>query len=177
MKKLLLVLAVVIVSCKSETKETVPAKEEVTEVAKEVVKELEIEMKFKTNKDADFKLSVSNIVKDEFQKKSVVITEKVAPSSSMETIEANFGENIISNSIRFDIGNKELKEVEIGSIDIKYGNNTLNIQGSDLVKYFVINKFIDYNPETGLLKTQKVEGKHYPAIALKRSAINLLTKE
>jgi len=176
MKKLLLVLVVVIVSCKSETKENTSAKEEVA-VIEAPAKELEIEMNFKTNKEDDFKLAVNNIIKDEFQKKSVVITEKVSPSSSMEKIIANFGENIVSNSIRFDLGNKELKEIEIQTILVSYGANSLSIPGSQLHKYFIINKFVAYDSISQKLTTQKVEGAHYPAIALNRKAIVSLTKE
>lgn len=175
MKKLLFVILLITLSCKTETKGKGPV-EKVVEV-EAPARNLLIEVYFKTNKDDDFKLAVDNIIKDEFQKKSVVITEKVSPSSLMETISANFGEGIISNSIRFDLGTKELKEIEFESINFSYGPNSLAISGSDLYEYFIINKFVAYDSITSKIKTQRVDGVHYPAIALNGKAINILVKE
>ena len=163
-------------SCNSEKKETPTAVEETPKV-EEVKKELNIEIKFKTDTETDFKWIVSDIVKDEFQKKTVIISETMSPTPNLETFNANFGENIMSNNIRFDLGSKELKEVEIGEININYGKNSLNIPVSELKTYFVINKFIAFDEATFKLKTQRVDGKHFPSIFLKRSAINTLTKE
>lgn len=176
MKKIVLVVLVTFFafSCSSEPKKE--SKPIVIENVEETIKEFIVKMDFKTNSEDSFRLELTNIVIDEFQKKNILVIESVSPSSSYEKITANFGENM-SKAFKINFGTKELKEVEITKINLTYGKNSINIKGSELKKYFSISKFIQYDSISGKLKTQKVEGKHYPIITLKRNYINALTQE
>ena len=120
---------------------------------------------------------IDNVPVDEFQRKNIHVIEKTEPTTSFEQITAKFGNNNLSNNFNINFGTKELKEVEIVSIQMTYGKNSVSIKGTDLESYFNINNYINYDATTGVLKTQKVGGKHYPAISAKRIAINILKKE
>lgn len=177
MKKIFLIVFLIVVSCKNETKDSLKTVNQEDVLDTEEIKELNVVINFKTSKEDQFILSVKNIIIDEYQKKNVEVIENVFPTSTNDQIKANFGENNISNSVRFDLGKKEVKLIQIESINFTYGINSLTVQASELSDYFIINKFVDYDTISYKLQTQEVDGKHYPAIALKRKAINNLTRE
>jgi cupin superfamily acireductone dioxygenase involved in methionine salvage len=147
---------------------------------KEVIpqKQLIINFNFKTNKADTFMIMLNNIEVDELQKKNIHIFEDVVSSMAEDAIIAEFGNNNISNNIIIHLGNKTLKEVEVKSIFIAYGENQFSITSAeDLNKYFAFNKFIERDSTNKILKTKKVEGKHNPAFRLKRNLINILKKD
>lgn len=178
MKNIILVVLIALFtfSCLNEQKkESKPIEvEKVKE--KEIKKEFIVKINFKTNKEDSFKLMLNNIVVDEFQSKNILITERVAPSSNFESITANFGENI-SKGFRVNLGNKEVKEVEISSIEISYGENKLSINANELNSYFTFDRFVNYDTISNKFKTKRVDGKHTPTITLKTRKINLLNKD
>ncbi len=173
MKKFLLILLVITVACKTEPKE-VP-EEPIPEKVVEPIKEFEVIVNFKSNKDDEFKLMLNNVIVDEFQRKNIHVIEKVIASSESENITATFGENNISKNFNFHFGSKQIKEVEIESISFSYGTNNLSIDGSELAEYFSINKYITLDTVSNILKTKRVDGKHNPTIILKRKYIKTLT--
>lgn len=175
MKKLFFVLIILIVGCKSETKESAVKNDPAVVV--EQIKELKVVINFKTNKEDEFKLLLNNVPVDEFQRKNVHVIEKVMPTSTTETVTAYFGENNISPSFNFNLGVKDNKEVEIESISMSYGPNSISMSGAELSEYFTINKYITQDSTTNKLTTQRVDGKYYPAMILRRKAYNALIKE
>ena len=175
MKKLFFVLIILIVGCKSETKESPVENEQAVVV--EQIKELKVVVNFKTNKEDEFKLLLNNVPVDEFQRKNYHVVEKVMPTSTTETFTAYFGENNISPNFHFNLGVKDNKEVEIESMSMSYGSNSLMISGAELTEYFIINEFITQDSITNKLTTQQIDGRCYPALFLKRKTYNALTKE
>jgi hypothetical protein len=141
-------------------------------------KHLTVNFNFKTNKPDMFKIMLNNVEIDELQKKNIHIFENVIPSTEDDAITAKFDADNMSNNVVIHLGNKEVKEVEIKSILISYGNNQINISSpKDLDKYFVFNKFIEKDSTSNTLKTKRVNGQHNPAFSFKRNLINLLKKE
>ncbi|SDR75071.1 hypothetical protein SAMN04515667_0543 [Formosa sp. Hel1_31_208] len=176
-KALCIILVVIAFACKDDAKVDEQKNQTSVSVAEKAIKELEVIVSFKTNKSDEFKLMLNNVPVDEFQRKNIHVIEKTEPTTSFEQITAKFGNNNLSNNFNINFGTKELKEVEIVSIQMTYGKNSVSIKGTDLESYFNINNYINYDATTGVLKTQKVGGKHYPAISAKRIAINILKKE
>jgi hypothetical protein len=176
MKKIFLgmLFLVIIYSCNNAKNENTKA--EVFAAPKEE-KELVVKISFKTSKEDIFKITLNNIVVDELQKKSIQIYETVPPSSSFENIIAKFGVNNISNSIIFNLGNKEQKEIELNNIELSYGVNTIQITTSNFNKYLRYNQFIDFNEDTFSLKTKRDKGKHNPVIFARKTLIDFLKKE
>lgn len=175
-KKIALALLLITVfSCKNEKTETSNKLEEtIKEDKKEPKKELEFVVRLKTNKQDDFKIVMNNVVVDEFQKKNIQVIEKVLPSTDMETITASFGENNISNNLYFSLGNKEVKEVEIESISITYGINSIEISTSNLTESLSFNKYVVFDENSGKLITKKIDGKHNPRITVKKPVLKQL---
>lgn len=178
MKKVLLVLliSIALVACKNNSKE-----EQATEIAKQEEKErkeLVVIFNFKTNKKDVFRIILNNIIVDDLQKKNIQIFEEVIPSSSIDQITAKFDPKNISNKILINLGNNEVKKVEIENIFVSYGQNQVNIKTpKEMEKYLIFNKFIDRDSSSTILQTIKVEGRHNPAIIFKRNVINVLKKE
>jgi len=55
---------------------------------------------------------------------------------------------------------------------VSYGEIEYNISKDELIKYFRLNNFTEYNSETGIIKTKKVRNKHNPMIFLRNNFIN-----
>ena len=167
-------LLLMICSCKEEKVEQVNQGVPTAAIEK-VTRELEIVLELKTDKSDDIKLMMNNIEVDEFQRKNVHIIEKLQPSTSVETVNANFGANNISKNVLINLGNKEVKNITITNIKLFYGDKSILIVPADIEKYFSINKYV--NLEGDVLKTLKVDGKHTPTLTLKRKIINDLVRE
>ena len=169
---LLIVLLMSLISCNNaEKKEN---KTSVTNNETPPKKELIVSMEFKTNKEDDFKLMLNNIVYDEFQRKNIHILEKVMPSSGVESLTANFGDNL-SNEFQFNLGNKVPKEVEVFSMTLSYGDNTVVIGPENIGDYFEVSKkFIKYDTTSGKLITIKVNGNHTPSLYMRGKTLDKL---
>ena len=121
---------------------------------------------------------VNNIAVDELQKKNIHISEEVVPTSGIDEISANFGDNNISNNVLINFGNKEVKEVEIMDITVIFGNNQISLKTpEDQNRYLNFNKFIEKDTTSNKLRTKRVNGAHNPTIYFKRNLVNLLKKE
>ena len=179
MKKIIFIaLLAIFCGCKDDAKEEKQTKSDtIIEDMADEVSELSVVVNFKTNRADNIVFKLNNIVLDEFQKKNVQIVEKVSPTTTSDAINAKFGPNNISNNFIIGLGNREVKEIEIESILLSYGKNTLSVTGNELSKHFTLNKFVTHTPETNKIKTNKVDGKHNPSMILKRKSINTLRKE
>jgi len=172
----LLMTMILFANCKELTeKQKVSNQVKKTE---EVSRQLEIRFSFKTNKPGVFKIMMNNIEVDELQKKNIHIMETISPTSQFERITAKFDEGNMSKNIAFNLGNKEVKEVTIDNINISYKNKVIDISTiKDLTKFLRFSKYIEIDSISGILKTKKVEGKHYPAFYFSKNLIKQLNKD
>lgn len=172
MKKILLLLTVItlIFSCKKEEKS-----ENTIKTIETIKNEFIVKVNFKTNINDQFTLSLKNIKKDEFQTKTISITENVTPTTSVDNITANFGDNISSNFI-INFGRKNSKTIFIESISLEYGDNLVNILSADLEKHFRLSKYLSFDEASGELTTKKIENRHIPIMFLKKATYNKLIK-
>jgi hypothetical protein len=175
MRKIVLVffIASIGLACKNEQKSS--EKPVDIEQVKEKKKEFIVTMSFKTNKEDSFNLRLHNIVFDEFQTKNITITEKVSSSSGYDSLTANFGENI-SNSFSITFGNKEVKEIEIASMSISYGDKIIEVSPENVSNYFVFTKYISQDTISKKLVTKKIGNTHTPTIILKGRQLQNLQK-
>lgn len=164
----------ILVSCNNNKKEQIQGETSNDSLALNKPNELVVIMTFNTNKPDTFKFILNNIFIDEFQKKNIHILEKTIPTTDYGKIVAKFGANNISNVLQISLGGKEVKEVEIKSIDISFADNNLHISGNEIDKYFKFNKFISFEKSSNKLVTKKINGKHVPYMTLKKSFIKKL---
>ncbi|MEZ4856884.1 MAG: hypothetical protein R2812_10470 [Gelidibacter sp.] len=168
-----ILLLISIFGCQNQEKNNSKSKNQEKELLK---KEFVVTINFKSNKSDTFDLYLYNIIKDEYQSKYIVISEKTIPTSEMENITANFGENI-SRNFRINFGNNEVKDIQIKSIEISFGPNKIFIDPEDLTQYFNFNEYIFQDSDTYVLHTQQIDGKHNPIIYLKSEYLGELQKE
>ncbi len=136
-------------------------------------KEFLVSIEYKSNSPDKFKLIMDNIKVDEFQRKSIVITEDVVATTSLDFINANFGENI-SSRIVLNLGNKEVKKVVINELIMSYGDNSIIIDGNSILDSFKLNEFVEFDSTSKELKTKRINNNHAPALILKPKVINQL---
>jgi hypothetical protein len=84
---------------------------------------------------------------------------------------AMFGDYVAS-LIQIEFGRKEIAEFKLNSLKIVNGDLTINVAKEELESYFYINKFINYDKNTGIIKTQKVGKSLAPIITIKKGIIN-----
>ncbi|EMQ95966.1 hypothetical protein D778_01856 [Xanthomarina gelatinilytica] len=159
-------------SCKNDTKND---NQVIENSVVETPKELVVKLGFKTSVKDEFRIMLNNIEIDEFQKKNILIRETVPVSSGFESIVANFGNNI-SNNLIINLGNKNLKEIELNGIEVSYGEKRVLVTNENIRKHFNINKFVEFDSIKRVFKTIKVAGKHQPSFVARRSLINILKK-
>lgn len=160
-------------ACKKENKGDISSSENSQFEKRELI----VVMNYKTDIEDEFIFELNHIVKDEFQKKNIRIIEKVAPTSIVDNIMANFGEDNFSNFLNINFGNSHENEIEVESIIITYGGNEIRMTSDDLGDYFRFNDYVRQDSITKNLITFTLDGKHYPWMYLKRKAINTLKKE
>lgn len=169
-----ILIAIILCSCNEKENKTTPKEIKTDKVTS---KELKVNISFKTDKDDVFRIMVNNIEVDELQKKNIQVFETVAPSSNFENIEANFGENI-SKDIIIHLGNKSIKQVEIKSLYLSYGNKNVGLTtAQDLTNNIIHNKFIERDSSNNIFRSKRIEGKLNPTIRIKKSLINSLMQD
>lgn len=174
MKKLLTIFILtctLVLSCKNEN--TQAEQPETAEITEETPKELQIDFKFKTDKQDVFRVMLNNIEVDEIQKKNIHVFEDVIPTENTESMMMTFGRGNISNSLVINLGSQEEKTVEIEYIMLSYGDQSQLVTAAQMEEFFVLNKFITLDDQ-GRLKTQRVDGRHNPTIIAKRKLLGQL---
>ena len=163
MKKLSVFIAIIfMLNCKQEPTASL---ESIVKVVEDP--ELILNMEFKTNKEDVLIVSLNEIKVDEFQSKSIHVSEKVIPTTASDHISVNFGPNNLSRKLVIDLGSKELKEFEIVSLSFQYKDNIVEISPNEIEHYFALSKFSELDKATNKIKTQKVEGIHFPKLYLR----------
>lgn len=166
---LLLFIIVLITTCKKDVETN--HKEIVDKLNNQ--KELTISIQFKSDKADNFKVSLNNILVDEFQKKNIQIIEKIEPSSGFDEIYANFGANNISNKLIINLGNRNEKTIIIENILITFGSKNININQTNFNTYFNHNKFVKKVINSKItLSTTKIDGVLNPVIFAKPNLFN-----
>jgi hypothetical protein len=77
-------------------------------------------------------------------------------------------QNNISRNFRINWGNKEEKEIEIESIELKYGEKNIVILPNELDKYFKFNEFVTQDTITNKLIIKKVGQKLQPIMYIEK---------
>ncbi|NNK87388.1 MAG: hypothetical protein HKO90_03820 [Flavobacteriaceae bacterium] len=168
---ILILTTILVFSCKNETSQT--QEKETAQVEEEAPMELEVDFKFKTDKQDVFRVMMNNIEVDEIQKKNIHVFEDVIPTETTESMVMSFGPGNVSNNLIINLGAKEEKTIEIDYIMLTYGGQSQLVNASQLQDFFILNKFISQD-EQGRLKTQTVDGRHNPTIIAKRKLIGQL---
>jgi hypothetical protein len=178
MKKIaLIVLIVLIGSCKDNKEEPVKkdaiVDSEIMEPAKPDKFSVVIELKYSESEDV--KLFANGIFINNNRRMNITIIEKVNKSENFKTVLLDFPEDIKPDyQVGLSFGTKVVKSIEINTIKISYGDVEFNISSHELKDYFTLNKFFDYNPETGVLQTKKVDGRLSPIMFLRKKIIDKL---
>ncbi|MFD2917028.1 hypothetical protein [Psychroserpens luteus] len=143
------------------------------ETKKEV---LSVKMDLKTSAKDEFKIMLNQIEIDEFQKINIHVSEFIPVTSNYESMTVNFFENVFSKKLVISLGNKSQKKVEIQSISISKGSNSIDIPKAQIKDYFIASKFVTFDDELNII-TKKIDGKHAPFLYANNKLINLLTKK
>lgn len=171
MKKFLLVLLclTLFTSCKNEkdsnTKGTIVS---VVEPSR-----LQLKINCKSDKPDVLQCAFNRIEFKNNREGNYIITDKIATSQESKLYNFEMFDDNIVTLLQVKFGKQE-KNVVVDNIILKYGKTIITIKGNEIDKYFAFNKFIEYSPENSIIKTLKIDGKHFPSMTLKKGHINKL---
>ena len=142
----------------------------------EVVKKpnrFKFDIDLETSISDDFRLITNKVFLNNNQFMDLSILHKLNPNETAKKIHFELPEGVLPDyQIGFSLGVKHVKEVKINSIKVSYGEIEYNVSQDELIKYFRLNQFVEYNNETGVLTTKKVGNKHNPMIFLRNNFLN-----
>ena len=172
MKNLLILLTVftLVFSCKNEEK---PIQNEQPIVVEEGTKQLEIEITCKTDKTDIFQVIFSQIELKNNREGAYIITDKLTSQTGSKKYDYKMFGDFILTKLQLKFG-RVPKDFYIEKIKISYKLRDIFIDGSELNKYFVINKFINYDNVTKKITTKEINGKHVPLMTLRDGFIKRL---
>lgn len=177
MKKLFLaIITLIFISCDTKKPEVVEEPIVVeNEVKKEKPNKLIIIAELKYSQSEDIKLFATNVFINNNRSMNINITEKVNKSDTFNNVTLDFPDNIKPDyQLGINLGVKIPKTIEIKNMNVSFGDSEFSIQGTELNDYFTFNKFLEYNPENGLITTNLVDGKLNPIMFFRRKIIDQL---
>ena len=173
--KLIFLCFVLIFSCKDHTTQT-KTNQGTPKIEQETIKKSNrfiFDIDLETSHPDDFRLIADNIFLNNNQFMNISILHKLNSNETSKKMHFELPEGVQPDyQIGFSFGSKHIKEVKINSIKVSYGEIEYNISKDELIKYFRLNNFTEYNSETGIIKTKKVRNKHNPMIFLRNNFIN-----
>ncbi len=182
MKRIVLVLFCLtfVFSCKNEETQKEKAKVEKTieplvevESNKKSNHKLTLAIQYKSDVNDIIQCAYNNIRLDEnLQKANYLLSDSLKADKVSTNIFKMFGD-FVPLVVQLKLGKKP-KTILVNNITLKYEDIAINIDGADLNKYFVFNKFIEYDSKTKIIKTKMIDKKHAPNFSLRRSYINKL---
>ncbi len=173
MKRLTTLLVLLLLSCGGNQEEQKVIKNTNKEPELSKPKTLIIELEIETDSPEDFKLIANDIFLNNGQSMDLYITQRINPNETSKKIRFELPDNIVPDfNIGISLGTKKEKEVKINNVDISIGSLSYQINSNNLITYFRPNKFVDYDDESGALKTKTVDGKHNPMIFLRKRYVD-----
>lgn len=173
MKKVFLVM-LVLISCNNKKPQEEKNLEiiEVVEVSKP--DKFIIELELKSSESDVVSLSGNNLFINNNRTMNIGLKEKIIKSGGFKTLVLDWPENIEPDySVSLNLG-KTVKSIEIKGVRMSFGDVEFVISPKEFKKYFITSKYIDYNPETGILLTKKIEGKSNPILYIQKHIIDRL---
>lgn len=142
---------------------------------KESAKQLIFEVELETSEPDEFTVFCNDIFLNNNQSMSIRITQKFTFNETKKKMKFVFPEDIIPDyNIGFLLGTKTAKEIRINKIRISFGDKQIQISDSELSKYFIFNKYVEFNKVNNNLIIRKIDGKLNPFISLKRKYLDRL---
>lgn len=172
-KALLLSIIILSLSCKQGSKEAIENKANIDTVEINKPEKFVIEMNLKLSNSDGLRLFANGVFISNNRMMNINITEQVIKSEDFKTVVLDLPDNIKPDyEVGIALGGKEVKKVDFQSIKISYGDVEVFVSPDKISEYFYFSSDINYNPEKGMIQTQKIDGKHNPIMYVKASVID-----
>ena len=160
-KYLFILLAIIALSCKEDSKKNVEA-----DIIKEVVPKetptLNVIMNAIVIQDDVFEVYFYEEGQERFDSKDFVPV-KVKGSDKAQDIIFKLPEYVEPIRLRIDIGRStKQKDIKLNDVKLTYKDNSYVFDGEKFSKMFKHNKFVDFNQEDLIIKTKVIDGKYDP---------------
>ena len=166
----------VLLSCQSEPNKTKKEDNKATESTQQEAKKsktLILEIDLETSVPEDMRLMSINTFLNNGQFMDLYITQKINANETSKKIRFEMPENITpDNFLGISFGAKSIKEVKINSINLSFGDLNYNISSEAVLDFFMTNKFVDYDENSKVFKTKRVDGTHNPILVLRKLYID-----
>lgn len=181
----LIVLSTIFVtSCKNSqseqitnTPETFTKERETLEDSKKQLsllekKALKIMFVFETTEPDIFQIKFNAFDKENTLLKNATVKKTNQTVTFTETFDVE--KNDIPKSVYLILGVKNLKKIKLDKIQLTTNEISINVTKENLLDYFVLNQYLNFDSQTGVLETFNYEGKHVPILSLSKRAYEVL---
>ena len=162
-KLIVFCLITLTMGCKSDQeKKGDVTTEEVVETPQKMEKSFVIKLNVQIPNDDVLEVYFQDQDNDKYSWKNKV-TKNITGSTNMQTVEFKLPNEIFPTSIRIDLGaGKESETIAFGGLEMSFEDFNMTVNQEELPGFFIPNKYIQYNKETGEITCTKVEGKYDP---------------
>lgn len=171
--------ALILTGCKEDVKTEPSGESNVQAESTNIIKKepnLVLNFNIKTSEPDEFSIKANDVFLNNNQFMDIKIKQKLNFNELDKNIKFEFPDRTIPDyQLMISLGIKKPKEVEVKYISIEYGDTFFDIPSDKVNDYFTLNKFIEYSPETGIIKTKKVDGQHNPLMFVRRKILDSLS--
>lgn len=175
MKKIALMLILALsFSCKNDKTASEQDKNAVSEIVEPPKpKKFIVELEMKYAKSESIRLFANGVFINNSRTMNISLTEKIDKSEDFNNVILDFPENIKPDyEVGLALGSDTENTIEIARIKISYGDIEFVVSPNELKNYFYFSKYVDYNEETGILITNKIDGKLNPTMYLNGNIVD-----
>jgi hypothetical protein len=130
-----------------------------------------ITIQLKTSNEDRFRIVLKNVDNDVHNNETTVLVDnecQVIKGGQMIDYDYEF-----PSSVYLTLGYREVKLVEIESIEISFNDRSRYFNSKDINEsFFKLNKYAKFGSVPGQIRTENVDGKHRPILFFKREVIN-----
>ncbi|HLT54042.1 MAG TPA: hypothetical protein VKZ97_09125 [Flavobacteriaceae bacterium] len=172
-----LLVSLLLFNCKEEKEQNLDSQDNI-EIAEEPKGDdkFKFDFDFETSVPDDFSITANDVFMNNNQFMNVKVTHKLNANETQKKIRFEFPENIVPDyQLMLSLGMKNEKKVTVKSILLTYNETEFNVTPDKVEEYFTLNKFVEYNPESGILTTKKVEGNHNPLLFVRKKILDSIS--
>ena len=133
---------------------------------------LKVEFAFETDEPGIFQIKFNGQDKEDTVLKNKTVKEVNMPMTFSETFDLQ--KKGIPKSIYLILGVKKLRKVKVDSIKLITDEVSISVTKENLLDYFVLNQYLSFDKDSGILETHKYNEKHVPLLTLNKRAYELL---
>ena len=139
-------------------------------------KRLVFEVNLETNKPDEFRVFSNDIFLNNSQFMNITVKQKLNNAERSKNMIVEFPEGIVPDfNLGLSLGDKYEKVVKINRITIKFDALQYDMDSDNIMDYFVLNPYVEFDSISKSFITKTVNNKHQPKLFLRKRIIDQIS--